>query len=197
MNFFGFWMLTIVLSYGFRINLYCKIIEDIADKGYILNTKRMKQIKNDISLLKENTIQIPHIIPIVNILSVFNLAQNYFQNKSIVFYRLKNLTCLSLMTNEEFQKYKNNSSMSSIISIMYERTIIEKQKELVMKKLEELREEESKLDELKQEEVKSLQDKQEINSEESFCDKENNLLENETNLEDKPKIKTLKKNDKN
>lgn len=197
MNFFGFWMFTIVLSYGFLMNLYCKIMKDIADKGYVLNTKRMKQIKNDITLFKENTIQIPHVIPIVNILSVFNLAQNYFQNKSIVFYRLKNLTCLSRMTDEEYQKYKNNSSMSSIISIMYERTIIEKQKELIMKKLEELREEEMKKDELKQKEDKSFQDKQERNLEENFYNKENNLLGNEQNLEDKPKVKTLRKNDKN
>ena len=184
MNFLFFWLLTIILSYGFYIDLFYRIIKDFANRGYIFDLNNCQNM-NTTMVNEKKTGKISHLIPVLNIMSVFNLGQQYLQNKEMFFHQFKGLLLLSPMTDSELQQYKEKTSVACILNIMNERKIIEEQKKQIIEKLENLKQQENNDIEISKE-----QSNKATNTKTNIYNDFNNL-EEDTTLIEKPKVKTL------
>jgi len=176
MNFFIFWILSILLSYGFGYNLALRMIKDFADEGYLLDTDKMKDLVNYNEPIQTKTRTI-FLTPGINLLYIFYVGSKYNERKHNLFYGLKFSNSLIKMSDEELKAYEQDSSLKTILSFMFERNNMEQMKESIIEKLKE----ENILE----------------NEEETFEENKTLLYEQNSSLmeekEEKPKVKTLKK----
>lgn len=106
MEIFLIWLSTVALSYGMDVILINQLIKDLADNGYLVNTKN-----------KNLNIFLNKLIPFVNLFSSFTLGYAYLNHKEQIINNQIKDGKFKKMTPEEFQEYQGNPTLSNALNI--------------------------------------------------------------------------------
>lgn len=99
MNFYVWWIVSIIGSFGMEMQNYLRLYKDIADEGYNLNTKFFS---------KERILQL--LIPGLNVFKALKNAYDYNKNKFNLFYLMNSMGIVEEMSKEEKKKYEKKPS---------------------------------------------------------------------------------------
>ena len=110
------YILTIIVSFCFRISIAFDCIKYVADNGYKIDFYNLQKINLDnvLSIKVKFSIYLPFFL---NILYHFKLLFTYTDNKYLILDELRILDALEEMTEEEFEEYKKNPGLLNAIMV--------------------------------------------------------------------------------
>jgi len=104
------WIGTTVVCFFMELTHELRIFQDLVDNGYKINQKRISEITKQIDLCSYKTTLIPFLIPIINILFVLKRIVEYNNARPYILDQLRIMDCLTDLTEDELEKYKQNPS---------------------------------------------------------------------------------------
>lgn len=118
MEYIIMWLGTIAVSTGMKVAAAFKLIKNIADCGYKLDTDRVKELTNLINPMDQKLQKIINLIPVCNMFfAMYIVAQTSTQTERIM-DALRVMNALEEMTDKEQGEYNKNRSAINAIKIM-------------------------------------------------------------------------------
>lgn len=121
MNFFHIWIATVVVSFIMQIKHKLEVYKDVADAGYILNSKKLeilnKEIDKDVDNLSKILINYGIFVPFYNLFVAAIREDNYYKHTEEFIDELKESGVLEVMTDEEKEIYNKKKTGFNAIKI--------------------------------------------------------------------------------
>jgi uncharacterized protein YbcV (DUF1398 family) len=111
------WILTIIASVVMELSSELRIFKDVADNGYKIDVKKISELASQINPNASKVTLMSLLIPVVNIMGVFQRTMIYNNVRHMILDQLSVLDSLIPMTKEEEEEYKKNPSAFNAIYI--------------------------------------------------------------------------------
>ena len=108
MNFYVWWIISIFVCIGMRVQFAFKVIKDIANAGYKFKLENLSKIIKEINPNMRTLNKIKLLIPGFNILDTLILPYQYNQKSAYLIDGLRTLNTIEAMSEEEFKQYQEN-----------------------------------------------------------------------------------------
>lgn len=99
------WIGTIIASFGMEMANELRMFKDAADSGYRIDINRMSELSKQVNPEASNAILKSLLIPVLNIVGVFQRTQQYNNIRPFVLDQLSVIDSLIPMTDEEKEQY--------------------------------------------------------------------------------------------
>ena len=116
MEFLVLWLGTIVASFGLEIANELRMLKDVADAGYKINMERLSEIHKQINQDVPNTTLRSMLIPVLNVMLVFQRTVQYYQVRPMIISQLSVIDALEEMSEIEKTEYlKKPTGLNALI----------------------------------------------------------------------------------
>lgn len=117
MNFYVWWIISIFVCIGMRVQFAFKVIKDIANAGYKFKLENLSKIIKEINPNMRTLNKIKLLIPGFNILDTLILPYQYNQKSAYLIDGLRTLNTIEAMSEEEFKQYQENPKIITALNI--------------------------------------------------------------------------------
>lgn len=116
MVFLVIWLEMVIASFGMEMASELKLFKDVADAGYKIDTKRLAELQEQLYPGETNAILLSMLIPIFNVMKVFERMMQYNNARPIILSQLNVLDALEEMSEVEKMEYlKNPTGLNALI----------------------------------------------------------------------------------
>lgn len=116
MEFLVLWVGTSVASFGMEIASELRMFKDVADAGYKVDVKRLSELGKQLNPNATKTTFLSMLIPIFNLLRVFQKAIQYNNIRPMILDQLRLIDALEEMSEiEKIEYLKNPTGLNALI----------------------------------------------------------------------------------
>lgn len=108
MEFLIFWLGTSIASFGMEIANELRMFKDVADAGYKIDMERLTELGKELNPNATKVTLLSILVPGVNIMQVFQRANQYNNIRAMVLDQLHVIDALEEMTETEKEEYLKN-----------------------------------------------------------------------------------------
>ena len=127
MNFYIWWIVSIIASFGMEIQNELRLFKDVADEGYKVDNKKLSELQKQINPDATKISLLQLLIPGFNIFTVFKRAFQYNQIRPILLNQLSVMGLLETMSEEEKKEYQKKPTGLNALIVPLKHEIISKQ----------------------------------------------------------------------
>ena len=117
MNFYVWWIISILVCMGMRASLAFKMIRDVVKEGYKFKIKNLSKIIEQIYPDGKKINNIKLLIPGFNILDILMTTYKYNQANKNLIDGLRVLDVIEPMTDQEIKEYQENPTTKTALDI--------------------------------------------------------------------------------
>lgn len=117
MNFYVWWIISILVCMGMRASLAFKMIRDVVNEGYKFKIKNLSKIIEQIYPDGKKINNIKLLIPGFNILDILMTTYKYNQANKNLIDGLRVLDVIEPMTDQEIKEYQENPTTKTALDI--------------------------------------------------------------------------------
>ena len=117
MNFYVWWIISILVCMGMRASLAFKMIKDVVNEGYKFKIKNLSKIIEQIYPDGKKINNIKLLIPGFNILDILMTTYKYNQANENLIDGLRVLDVIEPMTDQEIKEYQENPTTKTALDI--------------------------------------------------------------------------------
>ena len=127
MNFYVWWIASVVASFAMELQNELRLFKDVADEGYKVDNKKLSELQKQINPDATKISLLQLLIPGFNIFTVFKRAFQYNQIRPILLDQLSVMGVLETMSEEEKKEYQKKPTGLNALIIPLKHEIISKQ----------------------------------------------------------------------
>ena len=117
MNFYVWWIISILVCMGMRASLAFKMIRNVVNEGYKFKIKNLSKIIEQIYHDGKKINNIKLLIPGFNILDILMTTYKYNQANKNLIDGLRVLDVIEPMTDQEIKEYQENPTTKTALDI--------------------------------------------------------------------------------
>lgn len=122
---------SLVASNSFVITMFIVLMKDLAESGYVLDSKDTTQTSNIDTESDDSKLHfLLMITPIINILFSLFLCLQYIENKNDIFSLIDVMGNLREMTEDEKKEYEKSKNIKTLLSMIIKKTDDKKSEEV-------------------------------------------------------------------
>lgn len=125
MEYLILWLGTDVVSYCIEMYIELHMRKKVFDNGYIINTKKLKEMNKKPDLSNAVMANIIMFIPIVNAMYIINKMKRYSYTSDMILEQLKAMDVLEEMNEVQKKEYFKKPTLLNVINLgkKYEKTL--------------------------------------------------------------------------
>lgn len=127
MNFYVWWIASVVASFAMELQNELRLFKNVADEGYKVDNKKLSELQKQINPDATKISLLQLLIPGFNIFTVFKRAFQYNQIRPILLDQLSVMGVLETMSEEEKKEYQKKPTGLNALIIPLKHEIISKQ----------------------------------------------------------------------
>ncbi len=117
MEFLVLWLVTTIASFSIELANELRMYKDVVDAGYKVDVKRLSELEKQLNLNATKTTLLSLIIPIFNMMQVFQRITQYNKVRPVIVDKLRLINALEEMSEIEKAEYLKNPTILNALVV--------------------------------------------------------------------------------